>query len=123
MIPNERAPVESAEIASRRVCDVLNVSLPDGWGFILWLVSFGEKGVATYTTDIEKDQAIRIMEEWLEMQKGAEMPDTLDGVDRKRNTCWLCSSTSNIEILRGPHRSVAICSTCIECGSDHGLST
>lgn len=109
--PGNRASVEQAEHAARAIGQRLVREMPAGWGFILWLESFGPDGFATYLSTIERDDAIRSIEEWIARMKGT--PHTAEFVDQTARSCWCCSGKQDLVTMRGAHRSVVLCRTCM----------
>lgn len=64
-----REPLETAEVYAQRLARILKSAMPQGWGFLLFLVSFGEKGFTTYVSNCDREDAIRMVEEWLKTVK------------------------------------------------------
>lgn len=104
-------PLESAEIAARRMAAAIGKATPAGWGFIVFLMKHGHGGHATYLSSIERDSAIRALEEWIAHAKG--LPDTGEFHDRSEPECWLCAGKQALVTLRGPLRQVQVCADCI----------
>ena len=44
--------------------------VPSGWGFTLFLFSYGEGGNLFYISTVDREDGIRIVEEWLKNQRG-----------------------------------------------------
>jgi hypothetical protein len=106
-----RAPLEEAERAARRLAALIKAEVPEGFGYICWLVSFGAEGVSTYLSTILRADAIRFLEEWIARERA--LPETSDFVDGTEPLCWCCSARTNLVTLRGPHRSVDVCTACM----------
>ncbi len=104
-------PLESAEVAARRMAKAIGAQMPEGWGFILWLMSYGPDGHATYLSSLRRDDAIRALEEWIAHQKA--LPDTAGFADHTALECWCCGAKETLATFRGPLRSVHVCATCI----------
>lgn len=111
MAASKRASLEQAEQAARSIGQRLAREMPAGWGFILWLESFGPDGFATYLSTIERDDAIRSIEEWIQQMKGT--PRTGEFVDQTARSCWCCSGKEGLVTMRGAHRSVDLCRACL----------
>lgn len=112
-----RADLERAEIAAQRIARIVDDETPPGYGFILWIASYGEAGVGTYVATIKRDDAIRMLQEWIALQQGANMPPTLDGVDMVAPECWCCGDRGDrgavLITVKGPNRSVDVCAACV----------
>lgn len=106
-----RASLEEAERTARVIAARVKEMTPPGWGFILWLESFGQDGFATYLSTIERETAIRSLREWLVRMDTT--PKTAEFVDDTRDSCWCCGETRELVTLRGPHRSVDVCRICL----------
>ena len=107
----DRASLEQAERVARELGRNLKERMPPGWGFILWLESFGEDGFATYLSSIERETAIRSIKEWIARMETT--PRTSEFVDATDMECWCCGKKTDLVTLRGQHRSVDLCSVCI----------
>lgn len=106
-----RATLEEAERVAVALGRRLKEQMPKGWGFILWLESFGPDGFATYLSTIKREDAIRSLQEWLARMKTTA--DTSEFVSDTDDSCWCCSGKTALVTLRGPHRSVQVCAQCI----------
>lgn len=62
---SERAPLECAEVAARRLADRMSAEMPHGWGFALLLFSHGEHGAMTYISNLSREDVIAAVTEWL----------------------------------------------------------
>lgn len=108
----KHASLEAAERAAREIGRDLKARMPAGWGFILWLESFGEDGFATYLSSIERETAMRSLREWLARMENT--PRTSEFVDETAASCWCCGDkAAELVTLRGPHRSVDVCRVCL----------
>lgn len=58
-----RQPLEKAEIHARDIGRILKASMPEGWGFVLLLVSKGSVGVMTYLSDCRREDIIKFLKE------------------------------------------------------------
>lgn len=112
-----RASLEQAERVARDLGRSLKDRMPPGWGFILWLESFGADGFATYLSSIERETAIRSIKEWIARMETT--PRTSAFVDDTGRDCWCCGATTDLVTLRGPHRSVDLCSVCSRSNNGH----
>lgn len=108
---DNRARLEEAERVARELGRTIGSRMPRGWGFILWLESFGEDGFATYLSSIERDTAIRSLKEWIARMETT--PATSEFVDDTTDSCWCCGTKEGLVTLRGPHRSVDVCRVCL----------
>lgn len=106
-----RASLEEAERQARAIAVAVKAMTPPGWGFILWLESFGQDGFATYLSTIARDDAVRSLREWLARMETT--PKTSEFVDDTADSCWCCGSAEHLVTLRGPHRSVDVCRVCL----------
>lgn len=106
-----RASLEEAERRAREIATTVKAMTPAGWGFILWLESFGQDGFATYLSTIARDDAVRSLREWLARMDTT--PKTSEFVDDTANSCWCCGETRDLVTLRGQHRSVDVCRVCL----------
>lgn len=64
------APLEEAENAARRLAKKLGDEMPRGWGFSLFLFSFGDKGLVTYISSCQREDVV------------ASLHDLADRIDR-----------------------------------------
>lgn len=107
-----RASLEEAEAAARDLARIIKGRMPPGWGFILWLQSFGEGGYCTYVSSIDRETAIRSLGEWIARMETT--PGTSEFVDDTKSSCWCCGDAkAELVKLRGPHRSVDLCRICL----------
>jgi hypothetical protein len=53
----------------RAIADKLKDMCPAGVGFALFLADYGEKGNTAYVSSVDREDMIRLVEEWLERQK------------------------------------------------------
>jgi len=115
MAEPRRAGLEEAEHAARELARTLKSQTPEGWAFIVLLCALGNKdGRMTYISTVERSHAIRVMEEWISLQKHG--PDTSEFVDTTdKNECWCCGTDIKLMLreITGPHRSVSICTDCL----------
>jgi len=111
-----RATLEEAERRAREISRRLRKDMPAGWGFILMLASFerGGGGGLTYLSTIERESAIRLLEEWIGRVSGGRAADAGNGFyDGTRSECWCCESRVGLRRMRGEHRSIVICENCL----------
>jgi hypothetical protein len=62
----DRAPLEHAEVVAKDIGRVLKSAMPEGWGFVLILSSYGpqgQRGQATYLSSIEREGSIFLLRE------------------------------------------------------------
>lgn len=43
--------------------------LPEGWGFMLFIIEFGEGGANFYISNAQREDMIEAMQEWIDRQK------------------------------------------------------
>lgn len=53
----------------REIGQALKNTMPEGWGFVLTLASYGEGGATFYMSSIERDDTIKLLEEMIEKLK------------------------------------------------------
>jgi len=58
-----RATLEEAENEARKLGRLIKADMPEGWGFVLMLVSHGENGVFTYLSDCQRQDIIKFLRE------------------------------------------------------------
>ena len=68
--------VRNAEIEAklREKGRMITQDLPEGFGFMLFLFSFGEGGVNFYISNAQREDMIEAMKEWIERQEGESTP-------------------------------------------------
>lgn len=69
---DERYPIRNEEI-ERKLYEIgtsIKDDLPDGWGFVLALASYGEGGATFYMSSVERAGAIKLLEELIEKMRG-----------------------------------------------------
>lgn len=71
----DRAPLETAEVVARSIGRLIADACPPGWGFVLTLGTYGEGGCVTYLSNIEREDAIKMLREMI--QKIESGRDTL----------------------------------------------
>ena len=87
---------------------VIAEAIPEQTSFMLFLMSNGEGGNATYVANIERDGAVLMIQEWLERMKTQGFTDTdLD------DDCWCCGSKEAARKFTGAKRSVRLCNDCL----------
>lgn len=105
----KRATLEEAEVVARKLAEELRERMPQGWGFILWLMSDGPDGFCTYLSTLTRETGIAALEEWIVRQKTDP-----SRTDDTRQSCWCCGIENGpLVTLRGPKRSVDLCPNCI----------
>lgn len=69
-MPTEHYEVENPTIKTimRDIGSRIGGALPAGWGFLLHLFSFGDKGSSFYISNADRDDAIRMLQEWIAKQ-------------------------------------------------------
>lgn len=102
--------LEAAERAARKLADIIKPHVPEGWGFTLFLASFGKRGNLTYVSTINREDAHRMIAEWV----AATVNDPPTGFSEKvGNWCWCCESREDLTLINGPLRSLVICRRCL----------
>lgn len=59
----KRAPLESAENSAREIARTIKEACPPGWGFVLVLASYGEGGLSTYLSSVQRADAMKLLRE------------------------------------------------------------
>lgn len=70
--PDENYQVhdENAEIALKKVGDILKESMPEGYGFVFLMTTFGKGGNTFYISNVQRPDVIEMMKEWIAANKG-----------------------------------------------------
>ena len=110
----KKATLEEAEIAARRMASAMCGFCPPGWGYILFVQSFGRDGHCTYLSTIQRDDAIRCLKEWITHVQPGGPGESPGWVDRVAEECWLCESKTDLVTIQGPLRGTTICRRCLE---------
>ena len=107
-----KVPFERIETLAQEAARAVDKLTPVGWGFLIFLTSHGDAGYTTYVSSIEREDAVRMIEEWMERMKveGFESTDI-------RSRCWLCGTLDNLHEIKGPLRSVTLCAKCDPVGT------
>ena len=66
-IENEPVKATLNDIANR-----IGGALPKGWGFLLMLMSYGEKGSLFYLSSAERENVIDMVQEWINKQRASD---------------------------------------------------
>lgn len=106
-MPEERAPLEAAEIAAQRIANLIAPRAPDGWGFMLFLYTRGRGGFMTYVSNLDRQDGIRVVAEWLEGLRARGYTDT-----DVAEACWCCGARGGLMEAEGAHRRLVICGKC-----------
>lgn len=77
-------------------------------GFVLVLTTMGSEGCATYVTNFDSGDALRVIEELVENRRGGRAFDDADLSIR----CWCCDAPETSIVVRGPNRVVHLCASC-----------
>lgn len=56
------------ETQCRKLADDLRAKVPAGVGFLLFLADYGDAGNLAYVSSCKRDDAIRLVQEWLDTQ-------------------------------------------------------
>lgn len=69
-----RYEVENAEIKStlNGIAGRIGASLDKGWGFLLMLFEYGPKGSMFYISSAERNDCMRMAQEWIDKQKASD---------------------------------------------------
>lgn len=102
-----RAPFEQAEQAARRLAGTIARDLPPGYQFMLFVMSTGAGGFLTYVANVQRDDAVRMTEEWLTNQRARGFTDT-----DLAPQCSCCGSTETGTSFMGKLRIVRLCHAC-----------
>lgn len=75
--PDENYQVfdENAEIALKKVGEMLKKAIPENYGFVFLMTSFGNGGNMFYISNVQRPDVIAMMEEWIEENKPEALPD------------------------------------------------
>jgi hypothetical protein len=101
---------QTAQVLANTIDQVLRLKCNDGdrrWQFMLHIVQTGPGGLATYVSNCHRDDAIRMIAEWLERQR----TEAFDSTDIKES-CWTCGESDPVVSIIGKHRAVRVCLTC-----------
>jgi hypothetical protein len=63
--PNYKVFDESAEIALKEVGDMLRVAMPEGYGFVFLMSTYGKGGNTFYISNVQRPDVIEMMKEWI----------------------------------------------------------
>ena len=105
-----KVPFELIEQLAQKLAGVIDQSLPDGWQFILHVLQTGPEGLLTYVANVERDDAIRVVQEWLQHQDTHEFDST--DITPSCSCCGLSIEASGYKFT-GRHRTVRLCLTCV----------
>jgi hypothetical protein len=70
--PDENYQVhdENAEIALKEVGQILDKAMPEGYGFVFLMTTYGKGGNTFYISNVQRPDVIEMMKEWIENNKG-----------------------------------------------------
>jgi hypothetical protein len=60
---------DAIESTLRKLATGLATDIPDGWGFTLFIVEFGEKGSTFYISNTNRQDMIKAMQEFIDKNK------------------------------------------------------
>lgn len=60
---------DEIEAVLRKLANQLKEQMPEGWGFTLQIFSYGENGVNFYISTANRDDMIRLMQEFINREK------------------------------------------------------
>lgn len=104
----DRAPHEHAEVVAQQIAEEIGDRMPPGYGFMLWLSSYGMGGYSTYVSSINREDAITMVDEWLrKMRAGRAFDDTDISGD-----CDSCGSKAWVHEVLGTVRRIQLCAKC-----------
>lgn len=110
----QREPFERAEVAAQRLARRIDEALPQGYLFLLFVVASGD-GPTTYVSNVERDGAVLMVQEWLERMKAQGYTDT-----DIRDACWTCGSLGEGATFKGKLRNIRLCEGCLDTGEETG---
>lgn len=74
--PDENYQVfdENAEVALKEVGDILNKAMPEGYGFVFLMTTYGKGGNTFYISNVQRSDVLAMMKEWIadNKKKGAK---------------------------------------------------
>lgn len=62
---------ENAEIALKQVGDLLDKAMPENYGFIFLMTTFGKGGNTFYISNVQRPDVVTMMQEWIEANQDA----------------------------------------------------
>lgn len=68
---NQKYEVRNPQVESilKKIADRIKAFLPKGWGFTLFLFSYGEEGSTFYISTAQRESMIQLLEEFLAREK------------------------------------------------------
>jgi hypothetical protein len=64
--PGHRVPVPpEVRAAGEHVAQVIGHHLPPGWGFGLFLFTYGERGTMFWISSAQRDDMVKALQEWM----------------------------------------------------------
>ena len=68
---DERYEVRVADIEKKlkNLGQDIAEGLPEGWGFMLFITQFGKDGSNFYISNANRDDMMKVMQEWIEREK------------------------------------------------------
>jgi hypothetical protein len=64
-----RVPVPPrARESLQKLGKIIGSSLPPGWGFTLFIFSYGEGGTLTYTSSAQREDMLKVLQEFMRAQ-------------------------------------------------------
>lgn len=110
-----KVPFEHVEQTARLLANLIDKMLREEcdsddrrWQFILHVVQAGPEGLTTYVSNCHREDAIRMMQEWLEHQKTSTFTSTDIG-----KCCYTCGAKGTVAKFTGRYRTVHICGACM----------
>lgn len=64
----ERATLDEAKESLKKIGEEIRGQMPEGWGFVLLYGTYGQGGIMTYLSSVEREDAIKMMLEFVEKQ-------------------------------------------------------
>lgn len=70
--PDENYQVydETAEVVLKQIGDLLGDAMPENYGFVFLMTTFGKGGNTFYISNVQRPDVIEMMKEWIESNKG-----------------------------------------------------
>lgn len=70
--PNFKVHDENVEFVLKEIGDLLRGAMPAGYGFVFVMSEYGKGGNNFYTSSVERSGAIDMLEEMVDVLKGAK---------------------------------------------------
>jgi len=107
--------LEEAERYAKGLASAIKETMPHGWGFVLLLADLGPTGNLTYLSSINRDDAIRLLGEWVRTVRpgGPADPAKAEWFELLEDRCQCCDSRIDVRAIFGPLRRACVCRSCL----------